>query len=1041
MVEKQWQERLADKLESPQNALSHIRNGQTIFIGSGSAEPILLTKTLEEMAFRFADIRLIHMMAQGESRLARPELANSFRYNTFYIGRGVESAVAEGFADYTPINLSELPDAIADGIICLDVALIQVSEPDSYGKCSLGISVDIAKAAVENADLVIAQVNRNMPVTLGDTHISVDNINYLVEGIAPLIEVPSPELNPISLTIGRHIANLINDGMTLHLDRTSISSATTRYLDSKNDLGIHTDIISDDLLRLIKSGAVTNLKKKINKGTTVATIALGSRYLYEAVNENPTIRLYPIDYVNNPFIISKNDNMVSILTIQEMELSGLAKVGTRGVSNIRSFPSSTDFIDGTRRAKNGLVIMALYSTNVDGTQSRIVPESTGQGVYYNRAKVDIVVTEYGSVYLRGLSIRERAIALISIAHPKFRKQPLEDAKHYQYISKDIFIPINPSCIYPHQYSFHHTFYGRYSPKSGTNLPHTIEARPYSINEPISIDSHSTELSVYFRPVKPSDARRVQRMFYSLSEETIRMRYHGAVKTLTAENLQSITNIDYNQDVAIIGLIGPPSNPRIIAEGRYMYNPANKMGEFDIVVTEEVQGRGIGTFLCNYLKKIAYSRGLAGVYAEVIVDNAPTMALLTKAWPTAEKHFDSGICIFMLRFPEEDVKRPKDSIIVYSGRFNDYSYGEGHPFRPDRAGSTLRLIKKEGFLKEPWMRVEEPRMVGRERLIESHDPAFIDALERANSGEWDDSLIKFNLGGEDTPVFKNLFDYVLLYTSATLTGVDLIINENANVVFNPLGGFHHASRNWAEGFCYVNDIIVAIDAFLAHGLRVAYIDIDAHHGNGVQSAYYKDDRVLTISLHQTGKTLYPWSGFEDEIGEIKGKGYNINIPLPPGTDDESFEMAFDGIVPKAVKQFQPNVVVAVIGADTHKNDPLTDLSLTNNGMVEAIKRIRDYSNHLLLLGGGGYNVKSTSQAWCRMWAAVNRKDSMPVYLTVLGGTFMSSEGLEGGEIVDLTYRITGEEKNKILDEIDCVIRFHEKHTIPLIESIGGCKPGN
>ncbi len=1041
MIEKRWQERLADKVVKPEEALSHIRNGQTIFIGSGCAEPLLLTKNLEELAYRFADIRLIHMMAQGESRLARPEFVNSFRYNTFYIGRGLESAVTEGIADYTPINLSELPDAIAAGIICLDVALIQISEPDSSDKCSLGVSVDIAKAAVENADLVIAQVNENMPVTLGDTHISAESINYFVKGNAPLIEVPSPGLDPISLTIGRHIAKLINGGMTLHFDRTSISSATTRYLDSKNDLGIHTDIITDDLLRLIKSGAVTNRKKNINKGTTVATLAMGSKELYEAVNENPNIRLYPIEYVNNPFVISRNDNMVSVLTVQEMELSGLARLDTTSVSNTRSLPSSTDFIDGTRRSKNGLVIMALYSTSIDGLQSRIVPESSGQGVYYNRAKVDIVVTEYGSVYLRGLSIRERAIALISIAHPKFRRQLFEEAKRFQYISNDLFLPIDPGCIYPHQYSFHHTFYGRYSPKSPSNLFPTIEGHPYSLDEPISTKVDSTELNVYFRPVKPSDARRIQRMFYSLSEETIRMRYHGAVKTLTAENLQSITYIDYSQDVAIIGLVGPPSNPRVIAEGRYMYNPANKMGEFDIVVTEEVQGRGIGTFLANYLKKIAYSRGLAGVYAEVIVDNAPTMALLTKAWPTAEKHFDSGICIFMLRFPEEDIERPKDSIIVYSGRFNDYSYGEGHPFRPDRAGSTLRLINKEGFLKEPWMRMEEPRIIGRERLIESHDPTFIGALERANSGVWDESLIKFNLGGEDTPVFKNLFDYILLYTSATLTGVDLIINENANVVFNPLGGFHHASRNWAEGFCYVNDVIMAIDAFLAHGLRVAYIDIDAHHGNGVQSAYYKDDRVLTVSLHQTGKSLYPWSGFEDEIGENKGQGYNINIPLPPGTDDESFEMVFDGIVTQAVNQFQPNVVVAVVGADTHKNDPLTDLNLTNNGMVEAVKRIRDYSKQLLLLGGGGYNVKSTSQAWCRIWAAANRKDSMPVYLTVLGGTFMSSEGLEGGEIVDLTYRITGEEKTKILDELDRITRFHKEHTIPIIESIGCCKPGS
>jgi len=252
----------------------------------------------------------------------------------------------------------------------------------------------------------------------------------------------------------------------------------------------------------------------------------------------------------------------------------------------------------------------------------------------------------------------------------------------------------------------------------------------------------------------------------------------------------------------------------------------------------------------------------------------------------------------------------------------------------------------------------------------------------------------------------------------------------------LGGFHHASRAHAEGFCYVNDIIAAIDAFLAKGLRVACIDMDAHHGDGVQDAYYEDDRALTISLHETGKSLFPWSGFETEIGKGNGLGFNINIPLPEGTDDEAFETVFDGVVAKAVKAFAPNVIVAVVGADTHKNDPLTHLQMTNNGMVEAMKRIRDLSNHILLLTGGGYDVKSTSRAWCRIWAAANRIDSMPDYLLVMGGNFLGSEHLQGAEMIDRAYRISGEEKRRIMAEIRRIIDYHEVQTLPCIQ--GGCE---
>jgi acetoin utilization deacetylase AcuC-like enzyme/acyl-CoA hydrolase/RimJ/RimL family protein N-acetyltransferase len=1008
MYQKTWHSQYKHKLLTARNALSHIQNGQTVFVGSGAGEPALLTETLAEMAPHFCDIEVIHLATTSRSvtRLASPELANSFRYNSFYVGRHASETEHDVTTDYTPMDVSELPFAMATGTILVDVALVHVSPPDDLGFCSLGVSVDATRAAVENAKIVIAQVNNHMPVTVGDSLISLDEITYVVEHDQPLAEVPPPKLDPVTLTIGRHVASLIKDGLTLHFDRGPISAATMRYLDTRKDLGIHTDILTDDILRLIESGAVTNRRKKIYHGKVVATMAMGSARLYNALAGNPHIELLPIDEVNDPAIIAKNDGMVSVQAVGEMELTGMARADTEHVSVKQSLPSSTNYIQGARCSKNGFTIMALPSTSVDGTRSRIVGISVGRGVAFNRASVEYVVTEYGIVNLYGLSIRERAVALISIAHPKFRHDLLDEAKKLGYVHADQEISPESGCVYPHQYEFSHTF------KDG--------------------------LEVLFRPIQSNDARRLQRLFYKLSPDTIRLRFHGTIKALTNEMAQAAATIDYSRDMAIVGLVGPRSNPEIIAEGRYTYNPGNNMGEFDIVVREDHRGRGLGTFLANYLNKIAFSRGLSGVYADVIPENAATLGLFKKAWPTATRQYELGNTVVTVKFPEHELKHPKDSVVVYSGRYADYSYGDQHPFDPGRARLAMKVINEQGYLDEPWMRVEEPRMIEKSRLIESHDPDYIEALQEAGTGEWQDRFTAFNLGVDDCPIFAGLFDYVLLYASATLTGVDLITEENANVVFNPLGGFHHASRSHAEGFCYINDAVAAIDLFLARGYRVAYIDIDAHHGNGVQDAYYRDDRVLTISLHQSGKTLYPWSGFENEIGEDIGEGFNINIPLPVETDDDAYEKVFNRIVPAAVEVFAPTVVVAVVGADTHRSDPLANLCLTNNGMENVAKKIQEFSRHLLMLGGGGYEIKSTTQAWCRMWAAANRIDSLPDFMLGMGGTFLGGEDITGADIIDMAYHVTGDKKTSILKELDRVATWHETHTLPAMEKALGAK---
>ncbi len=989
-----WRERYAQKLLSAAEAIDRVRSGQTIYIGSGPAEPTALTAALRARVTALRDVVVIHLLGLGESTFADPKLAANVRLNTFFVGRGMEEAVREGRADYTPMSVTELPRAMANGIVNIDVALVQVSPPDAMGSCSLGIAVDAGLAAVEHAGLVIAQVNDRMPVTHGDARVHVDQLHLLVEGHAPLIEVETELPDPVSVTIGRLVADIIRDGAVLHFGRSAVSSATMRFLEQRTDLGIHTDVLTTDLLRLIHAGAVTNRTKTVHRGRTVATTAHGDAALYQALHQNPAVELHPVDHVNDPHVIGQNPGAVAVLEVEEMDLSGKARIhGTVASSKRGSLGAALDYIEGASRSEGGLVVLALPSVDPETGTSRIVADGSGRGVFLPRSKVDIVVTEYGSVHLRGLSLRERAVALISVAHPRHRQALMEQAKAACMVAQDQGVQPEHGCVYPHHYETTRSFRG--------------------------------DLEVFFRPVKPSDVRRIQQLFHGLSPETVRMRWHASLNSLSRSTLMAMTNIDYSKDMAIVGLVGPRGNRRIICEGRCLYNPVNRMGEFDILVHDDFQGHGLGKFLANYLIHVAYARGLHGLYAEVLQDNMPMRHMLDRAWPTAKVRHEAGLRTYTVQFSPVDRGRPKDAILIHSPEFADFKLSDNHPFEPGRARALYDLLKKQDWLSEPWMRVEMPEPLPPTALAGSVDPGFWAAIQRASRGEIDLSLLEYGLGTEECPVFPGLAEYVELYCSATMTGVRLILEQSANLVFNPLGGMHHSGRAHAEGFCYVNDAIIAIDALLAAGHRVAYIDIDAHHGNGVQDTYWRDDRVLTVSIHESGKTLYPWKGFEHERGEGPGEGYTLNVPLPSGADDEVFQKAFDDVIVDRVLAFEPTTCVVVVGADMHRTDPLSHLQLTNNGMAHAIEHIRSFAPHLLMLGGGGYNPEATVKGWARMWAAANRIDALPDYLSMLGGTFLGDGDLDGGDVVDMPWRVTGSEKQAMLDEVKRIVAALEE----------------
>ena len=389
-----------------------------------------------------------------------------------------------------------------------------------------------------------------------------------------------------------------------------------------------------------------------------------------------------------------------------------------------------------------------------------------------------------------------------------------------------------------------------------------------------------------------------------------------------------------------------------------------------------------------------------------------------------------------------------SVFIYSDELANYEYSSTHPFKPIRAKLTLDLCRRYGLIERPWIRLLKPQPLGFEDLAEFHDATYLKTLQAIDSSAtakelWldvssrreeesltlDPKILQYELGTDDNPVFSGVYDFSALTAGATDLGAKMVASGEVQVAFNPVGGFHHAARNHAEGFCYVNDVAVTITRLLKEGLRVAFVDIDAHHGNGVQDAFYRDNRVLVISFHETGRELYPWSGFENEIGEGQGRGYNVNVPLPQKTDDDAFMRAFEEIVPPLLEAYVPDIVIAELGADTHIADPLTHLSMTNNGYCRAVKTLAQYAPRILALGGGGYDLYKTARSWTLAWAILNDLEPRDEYVGIIGGMMFGPE-VEVGDLYDKTVKTTGIIKERINKEIDRILDFIKQNVFPI-----------
>lgn len=614
MSTQTWRERHADKITTAAEAVQAIPRGRRILVGSGAAEPRELVVAMVEHGHHLADNEIVHLMTEGPAPYVEPGMERRFRHTAFFIGQNTRKAVQEGRADFMPVFLHEIPRLITSRRVGVDVALIQVSPPDVHGYVSLGVSVDIVRAAVDSASLILAEVNPRMPRTHGDSFLHVDHIARLVPVEYDLPQrLPEP-LDDIDRAIGRHVASLVPDGATLQTGIGKIPNAVLAALTERNDLGVHTEMMSDGVMELVQRGVITGRRKSLLPGKHVTSFLLGSRALYEWVHDNPSVEMRSSAFTNDPFTIARNEKMIAINAALSVDLTGQVAADTLMGRFFSGIGGQVDFIRGSARSPGGKPVIALRSTAKDGTVSRIQPVlEEGAAVVTSRGDVHYVVTEYGVADLWGRDIRQRALALIEVAHPDHRADLLDAAKKRHYVFPDQLAPRG-------------------------DVP-WAEARAVRLPS-------GAQLRV--RPVRMSDEEALQDLFYQLSDQSTYRRFMSFKKDHPHQEMQELVNLDYEQSV---GFVAVDAEDQIVGMARYDIDPKNNLGDIAFVVRDEWQGKGVGKVLMQRMAEVGRARGLAGFLADVLVENKAMMALLQRSGLKLVIDLRGGVYHVVARFEE------------------------------------------------------------------------------------------------------------------------------------------------------------------------------------------------------------------------------------------------------------------------------------------------------------------------------------------------------------------------------------------------------
>lgn len=613
-----------DKFVPEEEIFTHIHRGDTIFISTGCSEPQHLVNALIDYVSKnpkaIFDAEVLHVWTFGVAPYTDTRFQHNFRHNSFFIGNSTRNAVNQGLADYTPIFLSQVPALFYRGVVSIDIALIQTTPPDSHGYMSLGISVDIIKAAVEKATTVIAQVNNHMPRVQGDGFINISDVDFIVPYDEPILEFPEETETDVAQGIGKYVAHLVQDGDTIQVGYGSIPNAVLANLHEKKHLGIHTELLSDGIVELMKLGVIDNSQKSIDRGKTVASFCMGKRSTYEFLHDNPAIEFKTIDYTNNPLIIAQHRNMTAINSALEIDLTGQATAESIGKMFYSGIGGQADFMRGALLAPGGRTILAIPSTAEHGTISRIVPFlKEGAGATLIRGDIYYVVTEYGIAYLHGKNIRERAMELIAIAHPRFRSWLLEEAKKQNLIYGDQALITGKGGEYPEELETHRTT--------------------------------RTGLEILLRPVKISDESLLKDFFYSLSDQSLYRRFMSTRKDMPHERLQEYVIIDYTKGMAILAALESNDTEIVVGLSQYWIDEAMHIADVAFAVRDDYQDKGIGGILLNYVTYLAKRQGLLGFTADVLAENRSMLDLFKRQGFEMESHPEVGSYQLKMMFRE------------------------------------------------------------------------------------------------------------------------------------------------------------------------------------------------------------------------------------------------------------------------------------------------------------------------------------------------------------------------------------------------------
>jgi acyl-CoA hydrolase/GNAT superfamily N-acetyltransferase len=610
---------------APEDAIfSHIHRGDRIFISTGCAEPQHLVNALINYVTRHPkaifDAEVVHVWTLGVAPYADTRFEKNFRHNSFFIARSTRDAVNKGLADYTPIFLSQVPDLFNRGVVPIDAALIQTTPPDRHGYMSLGVSVDIVKAATEKAKIVIAQVNSRMPRVLGDGVVHISDVDFIVPFDEQILEYESEADTEVAQRIGKYVARLVQDGDTVQVGYGSIPNAILANLQDKKHLGIHTELLSDGIVALMKQGVIDNSRKTIDRGKTVASFCMGKQATYEYLNDNPSIEFKTIDYTNNPLVIARHRRMTAINSALEVDLTGQATAESIGRYFYSGIGGQADFMRGAILSPGGQSILAIQSTAENGTVSRIVPFlKEGAGVSLVRGDIHYVVSEFGIAYLHGKNIRERAMELIAIAHPRFRAWLIEEARKQGLVYKDQAFVAGKGGEYPEELETHRTT------ESG--------------------------LEVLLRPVRISDEPLLKDFFYSLSDQSLYKRFMSARVDMPHDRLQPYVVIDYTNAMAILATVQQDSKEMALGLGQYWIDEKSHTAEVAFAVMDAYQGKGIGTVMMSYLTYLAKRQGLQGFVADVLADNRNMLSIFEKQGFDIERRLEEGTYRLKMTFRE------------------------------------------------------------------------------------------------------------------------------------------------------------------------------------------------------------------------------------------------------------------------------------------------------------------------------------------------------------------------------------------------------